>query len=292
MTLRSPSVFLLVTAFLCATASAARALEFHVSPQGNDGQAGTAQAPFAILERAKAAVRQRMVENEPVTVTLHAGTYYLPNTLIFEAADSGTREAPVVYAAALGETVILSGGQKLALRWMAHKDGILKAAVPAGFAADQLFVNGIRQHMARYPNYDAKAAQFNGTAADAFSPARAARWADPVGGYMHAMHASLWGDYHYRITGKDEQGNLTYVGGYQNNRQGQPHRQFRFVENVFEELDAPGEWFLDTKSSTLYFYPPERVDLPSATVETVRSATSWSSAARGRRRSASSRSRA
>ena len=44
----------------------------------------------------------------------------------------------------------------------------------------------------------------------------------------------------------------------------------RFVENIFEELDAPGEWFLDRKTSTLYFYPPAGVDLAKATIEAVR----------------------
>ena len=44
----------------------------------------------------------------------------------------------------------------------------------------------------------------------------------------------------------------------------------RFVENIFEELDAPGEWFLDRKTSTLYFYPPAGLDLAKATIEAVR----------------------
>ena len=59
-----------------------------------------------------------------------------------------------------------------------------------------------RQHMARYPNYDPQAAQFNGSAADAIAPERVARWADPAGGYIHAMHDALWGDMHWRILGK------------------------------------------------------------------------------------------
>jgi hypothetical protein len=42
------------------------------------------------------------------------------------------------------------------------------------------------------------------------------------------------------------------------------------VENIFEELDAPGEWFLDTKTHTLYFYPPAGLDLAKATVEATR----------------------
>jgi len=30
-----------------------------------------------------------------------------------------------------------------------------------------------------------------------------------------------------------------------------------FVQNVFEELDSPGEWYLDRESATLYFWPPD-----------------------------------
>jgi hypothetical protein len=59
-------------------------------------------------------------------------------------------------------------------------------------------------------------------------------------------------------------------GGWQNNRGGAVHQKIRFVENIFEELDAPGEWFLDTKTHTLYFYPPTGLDLARATVEATR----------------------
>ena len=59
------------------------------------------------------------------------------------------------------------------------------------------------------------------------------------------------------ITGKDKDGNVTYEGGWQNNRRMGMHDSIRFVENIFEELDAPGEWFLDAKARLLYFYPPD-----------------------------------
>lgn len=84
------------------------------------------------------------------------------------------------------------------------------------------------------------------------------------------MHRSRWGGYHYRITGKNADGEVTYEGGWQNNRQSGMHREFRMVENVFEELDAPGEWFHDAKSSVLYCMPESGVDLTGATVEVVR----------------------
>ncbi len=40
-----------------------------------------------------------------------------------------------------------------------------------------------------------------------------------------------------------------------------------FIENVFEELDAPGEWYLDDESRTLYFYPPPDLELQTASIE-------------------------
>ena len=84
------------------------------------------------------------------------------------------------------------------------------------------------------------------------------------------MHPALWGDFTWRITGKDANGELTLEGGWQNNRGAAAHRDIRFVENIFEELDAPGEWFLDAKTHTLYFYPPAGLDLKTAVVEATR----------------------
>ena len=150
-----------------------------------------------------------------------------------------------------------AAAQRLELTWEPFRDGIRKAKVPPGFATDQLFVNGEQQILARYPNYDPKAPYFNGTAADAFSKERAARWADPRGGFIHAMHKALWGDFHYLITGKDKDGNVTYEGGWQNNRRMGMHDSIRFVENIFEELDAPGEWFLDAKAGAALLLPAQ-----------------------------------
>ncbi len=242
---------------------------YFVSPAGNDANPGNQAKPFATLARAQEAVRQ-VKGRRPVTVWLRGGTYYLPETLIITAEDAGSINAPVVWQAWLDEQPVISGGAKLTLQWEVFRDGILKAQVPAGFITDQLFVNGERQTLARYPNFDPTVRILNGYAKDAFSPERAARWADPRGGFMHAMHQHMWGDFHYLITGKDNEGRLSYEGGWQNNRRMGMHEEYRFVENIFEELDAPGEWFFDAKTHTLYFHPPAGLDLGSATVEGVR----------------------
>src|SRR3989442_3732780 len=239
---------------------------YYVAPTGSDGNPGTLEKPFATIQRAQQAVRQK-----PGSVWLRGGTYYLPEKLVFSSEDSGSEAAPVVYQAYGKEQPVISGGVRLEkLDWQPYRDGIVQAKVPEDLQTEEIFVNGERQILARYPNYDPKAQYFDGFAADAISPELVARWADPAGGYFHAMHPALWGDFTWRITGKDPQGELTKEGGWQNNRGGAIHQKIRFVENIFEELDAPGEWFLNTKTHRLYFYPPPGLDLAKATVEATR----------------------
>jgi hypothetical protein len=239
---------------------------YYVSPGGNDANPGTLERPFASIRRAQEAVRQK-----PGSVFLRGGTYYLQETLVFTALDSGKMAAPVVYQAYGNEQPVISGGVRLQkLDWQPHRDGIFQAKVPEDLQTEEIFVNGERQILARYPNFNPKAQYFDGFAADAISTNRVARWADPVGGYFHAMHPALWGDFTWRITGKSPQGEVTKEGGWQNNRGGAVHQQIRFVENIFEELDAPGEWFLNTKTHTLYFFPPPGLDLATARVEATR----------------------
>lgn len=242
-----------------------------VSPNGDDKNAGTALEPLQTFGAAQLAARElKKQRSGELTVYFRAGTYHLPKTVVFTPEDSGAQEAPVVYSAYPGERVILSGGNRIDPVWTPYRDGILQTPVPPGTETDQLFVNGQRQILARYPNYDPNAKYLNGWAEDALSPERAKRWADPRGGYIHALHQYLWGSLHYEITGRDASGNLTYTGGWQMNRSGPMHQQYRFVENIFEELDAPGEWFLDKRQNILYYYPPPGLDLKNAVVEVVR----------------------
>ncbi len=257
---------LLSLQILVAVALPAFGQPYYVGPAGNDANPGTIGKPFASLQRAQAALRQKRG-----AVYLREGTYYLSETFIFTAQDSGAKDAPVVFQPYQNEHAVLSGGVKLEnLVWEPWTNGIFQATVPEDLRTEEIFVNGERQILARYPNFDRKAQYFDGFAADAISPERVARWADPAGGYFHAMHPALWGDFTWRITGKDPQGGLTKEGGWQNNRGGAVHQKIRFVENIFEELDAPGEWFLNTKTHRLYFYPPPGLDLAKATVEATR----------------------
>jgi hypothetical protein len=249
----------------------AHGLEIHVSPAGSDARTGAPGAPVQTLEMARR-IAQGSAGKEPVTVIVEDGTYYLDKPLVLSAEDSGTAAAPVIYRAAHEGKAVLSGGVRLQLTWEPYQNGIYQAKTPPGMQFDQLFVDGARQIMARYPNYDPakKDVPYRGAAADAISPQRVAQWSDPAGGYIHAMHPSLWGGFEYLVTGKDASGKLLYEGGWQNNRPAGMHGRFRMVENLFEELDAPGEWFHNRKTDTLYFYPQAGMELARAAVEGVR----------------------
>lgn len=243
--------------------------DLYVSPHGDDTAPGSQVRPFATLGRAIKAIAARP-KNCQLTVHVRGGTYYLPTTLTFTPEHSGSAKAPVTIEAYRNETVVVSGGRLLTLDWKPYRGGIFQAKAPDDLETEELFVNGDRQVLARYPNFDPNQRIFNGYAADAISKERVAHWADPTGGYFHAMHPAEWGDYTWRITGKTPDGEVALEGGWQNNRPAGPHQLHRFVENIFEELDAPGEWYLDRKTHMLYFYPRTGIDLARATVEATR----------------------
>ncbi|MGJ8643195.1 MAG: right-handed parallel beta-helix repeat-containing protein [Luteolibacter sp.] len=267
--MKTPLSCLITLTTLCAPIFA---LDLHVSPSGDDANPGSAEKPLASLHKAQELLRSSDKRSkEPVSIILGEGIHYLGKPLILEAADSGSKNAPVTFKAADGKTAVISGGADLGkLDWKPYRDGILMANVPDGTEIDILYVNDETMPMARYPNFDPEAQYFNGIASDAFSKEKAADWANPAGGFMHAMHKAKWGGMHYRITGKDKDGELTHEGGWQNNRPSPPHPDIRFVENIFEELDAPREWFLNTETNTLYFFPPKDLNVDKALFQTAR----------------------
>lgn len=239
-------------------------VRFFVSPEGNDKNPGTKEKPFATIQRAQ--LKARSV-TDSAYIYLREGRYYLSQPLLFSAADSREKAHPLVIEAYEGENVLLSGGKKLRLNWEKYNKGIYRAKVRPGIDFDQLFVDGVRYVMARYPNFDSSARVFGGTSAESTGADRVTGWQSPEGGFLHALHKHEWGDMHYRITGKSESGELMLEGGWQNNRQMGIHDRHRFVENIFEELDTVNEWFFDKKAGYLYFFPPQGLNLNKACVE-------------------------
>lgn len=264
--------------FLCSLAAGQTV---YVSTRGSDLWNGTVEKPVATFAKAQQLARTFGPDVE-VEVIFEDGIYYLPETVHFNKKDSKSYPAFVTYRAKNEGRVIISGGKELKLKWIAGEKGIWVADIPQGMEIDQLYINGTRQRMARFPNaisgegknvYDIW--ELNHKAKpnlneDPLNPERITKWRNPEGGYLHAMHHFLWGDMHWKIKGKTTKDSLDMVGGWQNNRPGPMHSLYRMVENIREELDAPGEWFYDKEKNKLYYMPLQGTDIQHARVEIVR----------------------
>ena len=256
-------ILFLILSFFILDISAMAQLRLFVSPRGTDKNDGSIAKPFLNLSHALEYARNK--GDKKVSIELREGVYYLPATINLNAASF--HGIALSIQAHKNEKVIISAGRRLQLQWEPYRDGIFKAVVPEGIVFERLYVDGKLQVLARYPDYDSSARIFHGTAADALSQQRVKGWKHPEGGYVHALHAYEWGGFHYRITGADTAGNVQLEGGWQNNRPNKMHKEYRFVENIFEELDVPGEWYLDREQHVLYYYPHDDTRLSNAVFE-------------------------
>ena len=96
-------------------------------------------------------------------------------------------------------------------------------------------------------------------------------WMNPKTGVVHAFHGFHWGNWQFKIDDRDEKANsITWsYGGFQEAR-GHNVGQEWFVDNIFEELDAPGEWFYNEMEQMLYLFPNSTEDdLPKSGSGTV-----------------------
>lgn len=247
-----------LAAIIISSLSASAQTTIFVSPSGNDSAAGTMADPFGTLGAALDAAGK--IDGD-VVIAMREGTY------IFEKAETISPErignGMLTITGYNGEKVSLCGLRTLSLNWQKGKKQLWKA--PCKVAPDQLYINGKKRILARYPNWSGEGL-WGGVSADALSPERVKGWKNPEGGYIHSLHRHSWGSQHYIITGKNG-GEVTYEGGWQVTRPYGLHDDKLFVENIREELDSPGEWFWDKDEEMLYYYPLEGEDPRGETVQ-------------------------
>jgi len=274
---------------MCAGVMAqGKAAQYYVSTRGDDAWSGTlpepngarTDGPFATLERARDELRKVRAAGglaEGATVSVREGAYCLTETLRFGPEDSGTDEAPVVFRAYEGEHPTLVGGRAVT-GFTVYQGQTLKADLNAqglaGVRFGQLLFNGERQHLARYPDYDRDNPYGGGWAfADGepipmykdiegesrrtlhYKEADQRNWARPEEGEVFVFPRYNWWNNIVRIASIDREARLISLTG-DCSYPIRPGDRY-YVQGLFEELDAPGEWYLDQGTGTLYFRPPE-----------------------------------
>ena len=140
---------------------------FYVATNGNDKWSGILptpsssgkDGPFATLQQARNAIRdlRQNGSKEAFTVLVRSGIYQLSETFILEPEDSGTQSDPTVFRAFPNEHPILCGTRKIN-NFEPYEGKIYKANLTGisngSYPVRQLFANGKRQILARYPNFD------------------------------------------------------------------------------------------------------------------------------------------
>ncbi len=266
-------------------------VDFYVAPDGNDSWSGKSvkpasdgsAGPFATLERARDEIRRLKAGGAlqgQVTVFVRGGTYSMKNTLLLNESDSGMSGMPIVYRAYKNEKPVLIGGKQIT-GFSTHKGSILKAdAGSQGFKNiyfRQLIFDGKRQHLARYPNYDSENPygggwayvegkwvelyrEIPGEVNNAFTCKQEnfREWSRPEEMDVFVFPRYNWWNNICRVKSINRETRLISLANHASYAI-RPGDRYYF-RNALEELDVPGEWYLDKQTWTLYFWPPASME--------------------------------
>ena len=298
-----------------ATAEPVVQATYYVAVDGQDTWSGTSAAPnaakddgpFATLGRAREAVRQwkagKGLAAGGAAVVVRGGTYLIGQPLEFTVEDSGSKDAPISYRAAPGESVRLLAGRVLA-DWQPVTDakvlgkldeaargqvlqadlralGITDFGSPSGGGVE-LFFNGQPMTVSRWPNegfvtivnvHGTTERNVRGTKGCAegifeYEDDRPLRWLDEADAWVHGYWFWDWAEQRHKIKSIDaEQRRIEVQPPYHN--YGYRKGQWFYAFNLLSEIDQPGEWYVDRQRGMLYFWPPSPIEQGEAIVSVL-----------------------
>jgi hypothetical protein len=301
--LPSSSTMLVLAAVACASLRPELAwaeLIIHVTPsadprttladlENNRAAAVTLTQALSIL-KASALRDAKGALKEDITIRLGAGTYSLSETLVIDAASSGSARRHVTIEGPEGASAIVSGSRMvsaftpvadravLAVLPEAARQNVLQADLAKqgisdygeqarhGFGNDaghptamEVFYRDRPMTLARWPNHGfAKTVVIpdaeNGRTFSV-QGAHLEAWRDEPHLLATGYWFHNWADATIPIEAIDtgaRRVTLAAPGSPYGLKAGQPV----FFQNALAELDQPGEWYLDRAKGVLYFWPP------------------------------------
>lgn len=269
-----------------------KALQIYLSPDGNDKWSGlipkrnkaNTDGPLRTLEgfrnllrmmkegRSYHPSRQRVGEclSEPLAVCLRGGTYPLKSAVVFGAEDSW----PITFMPYPGEKAVISGGERIKgwrttningrAAWVTE----LPEVAQGRWYFRQLFVNGRRAQRPRFPKRGllrmkevpgmSLPAWWGGGGQTRFvcnpGEGRPFRNIEDV----EAVYLHWWIEERSGLSSFDPATNtITMKRPSHSALVGQNGSQLAdyYLDNVFEELNEPGQWYLDRPKGALYYIP-------------------------------------
>jgi hypothetical protein len=239
-----------------------------------------------------------------VAVNVRGGEYPRKETFTLAAEDSGTPEAPILYCACKGETPRFTGGVpvtgfkpvqdpailerlpeesrgkvvQLDLKAQGVTDfGELRVrgygmSVPVPL---ELYFDGKPMTLARWPNegfvrvvkvLDLGAKSPLRGATFEYDGDRPARWVKARDAWLFGYWRWYWCDKRLDIAAVDPKLRQIRTGHPYDYGDGMKAGATWLAFNLLEEMDVPGEWYLDRATGILYLYPPSDPALAKAEV--------------------------
>lgn len=259
-----------------------------VSPDGDDIAEGTLDAPLRTIEEAKARLAKLDDRTERVHVWLRSGNYVLSETIVFDANDRPN----VTYIAYPGEQISLNGGKAIRGGWTETTvNGVRawKQTVEGSFHSLYGEQTGTVRPT-RYPESGYFRIREQCTEGAAYTPettpwqnymlGEVGFYADkddlrdfptfrnPTSIVTRVLH--YWKDEMLPVQSYDAERGLLTHAKYSSMSPKKGDRYY--FENVFEALNEPGEWYLDSTDNTLYYVPlpgetPDNTTLYAASLE-------------------------
>ncbi len=229
---------------------------YYVSPTGDDAANGTEAYPFKTVYRAQEAVRVNtsagLLGN--IVIYLRGGTYVLNQTfLLNQSIDGGNNGYRVIYQNYAGEQPVISGG-KTVTGWALYANSIWFASCDIDDFR-QLYVNGQRAVRARGDPTMIKSTDGDGHLLNDLSIASWKNIQD-----VEIAYKTVWTLPRVHIASIDtdlERINMQYpaYGIARTHLAGVRIDEPTWIENAFELLDQPGEWYLNRSNNRLYYMP-------------------------------------
>lgn len=282
----------------------AQQAQFYVSP-GATGNGSSSSNAFGTIAQAQTAVQQiNSNMTGDIIVNLLGGTYNLSAPLSFGTADSGTNGHNVIYQAVpQGQLPIISGGVQINTWtlhdstkniWQANVSGIALAPNETTLSNRQLYVNGVRAVRANETaltgnTITATKTGFQITYSSAPSAATLMQnWGNlkdiefvftstGPGNLIDIYTGDVNGWAENRCQASSITGTATTTVVTMNNPPwssivGSSYDPSKtpvlpnLVENAYELLGQPGEWYLDKSSKILYYIPRAGESMAAANV--------------------------
>lgn len=247
----------------------------YVSPTGNDQNSGMSEVePLATLQKALdnwAALKKSGKANFPATILLAGGIYQLSNPVIIAPENGGTPINSLTIRSANNQKAKFNGAKQIS-GWKKYKNNIWVAPVPEAKSGiwnfNQLFVNGKSRVLSRFPNEGFyRVAGFPDGGGDVDYQTNSKRFEFRKGDInpnwknlkdVKVIVYHFWSDSHQIIDTIDSKTNIVTFKHKSKKRftDDFSNEGARYiVENVFEGLDSPGEWYLDRHKGLVYYMP-------------------------------------